>query len=441
PNRVWTTIMSGPACSTSSAVASDAAVTRRCISPPSPFFWGSVCSNSPSFAQRCSPVARSYSATTGGPAARRPWTSRVPLCGSTRRVTICARFSRRESNTTAPVTGSKINTRPGRAASTRSDPSIMRTLSAGTPPSSGFSHTAWPRSISTPESAASVETSSAPAGVTCCQRMSAFILRVHAAVAPDGAGAAVCACAAVATATRSESESSARRGETADMAILRWPPISPQRDPARKRCHLTPLAFPHRVDRLERVNVPERDRLAAALSGRYTVEQEVGEGGMAIVYRARDLKHDRLVAIKVLKPALAEALGSDRFLREIKLTAQLSHPHILPLLDSGEVGGRLYYVMPYVEGESLRQRLLRDRQLPVDEALRIAREVADGLDSAHRHGVVHRDIKPENILLEEGHAVIADFGIARAVAESAGDRLTATGIAVGTPAYMSPEQM
>src|SRR6266516_4404813 len=189
------------------------------------------------------------------------------------------------------------------------------------------------------------------------------------------------------------------------------------------------------------VNVPERDRLAAALSGRYTVEQEVGEGGMATVYRARDLKHDRLVAIKVLKPALGEALGSDRFLREIKLTAQLSHPHILPLLDSGEVGGRLYYVMPYVAGESLRQRLQRDRQLPVDEAVRIAREVADGLDSAHRHGVVHRDIKPENILLEEGHAVIADFGIARAVAESAGDRLTATGIAVGTPAYMSPEQM
>ena len=189
------------------------------------------------------------------------------------------------------------------------------------------------------------------------------------------------------------------------------------------------------------MNVHERDRLAAALSGRYTVEQEVGEGGMATVYRARDLKHDRLVAIKVLKPALGEALGSDRFLREIKLTAQLSHPHILPLLDSGEVGGRLYYVMPYVAGESLRQRLQRDRQLPVDEAVRIAREVADGLDSAHRHGVVHRDIKPENILLEEGHAVIADFGIARAVAESAGDRLTATGIAVGTPAYMSPEQM
>jgi len=189
------------------------------------------------------------------------------------------------------------------------------------------------------------------------------------------------------------------------------------------------------------VNVAQLERFAAALSGRYTVERAVGEGGMAIVYRARDLKHDRVVAIKVLKPELGVALGSDRFLREIKLTAQLSHPHILPLLDSGEVDGWLYYVMPYVEGESLRQRLLQDRQLPVDEALRIAREVADGLDSAHRHGVVHRDIKPENILLEEGHAVIADFGIARAVAESAGGRLTATGIAVGTPAYMSPEQM
>jgi len=161
---------------------------------------------------------------------------------------------------------------------------------------------------------------------------------------------------------------------------------------------------------------------------------------MAVVYRARDLKHDRLVAIKVFKPELAHALGPDRFLREIKVTAQLSHPHILPLLDSGEADGLLFYVTPYVEGESLRHRLERDRKLPLDEALRITREVADGLESAHRRGVIHRDIKPENILLEEGHAVIADFGIARAVAESAEDRLTATGIAVGTPDYMSPEQ-
>jgi len=192
------------------------------------------------------------------------------------------------------------------------------------------------------------------------------------------------------------------------------------------------------------VNPHARQRLAEALSGRYTIERELGQGGMAVVYRARDLKHDRLVAIKVLKPALAHALGSDRFLREIKLTAQLNHPHILPLLDSGDAGdGLLYYVMPYVEGESLRQRLERERgkPVPLDEALRITREVADGLESAHRRGVIHRDIKPENILLEEGHAVIADFGIARAVAESADERLTATGIAVGTPDYMSPEQM
>ena len=162
---------------------------------------------------------------------------------------------------------------------------------------------------------------------------------------------------------------------------------------------------------------------------------------MAIVYRARDLKHDRLVAIKVLKPELAQALGPDRFLREIKLTAQLNHPHILPLLDSGEADGLIYYVMPYIEGESLRHRLLREHTLPLDEALRITREVADGLESAHRRGVIHRDVKPENILLEEGHAVVADFGIARAVAESSDEKLTATGIAVGTPEYMSPEQM
>lgn len=182
-------------------------------------------------------------------------------------------------------------------------------------------------------------------------------------------------------------------------------------------------------------------RLAAALTGRYAVQGVLGQGGMAIVYRAMDLKHDRQVAIKVLKPALAQALGPERFLREIRLTAQLSHPHILPLLDSGDADGLLYYVMPFVAGESLRVRLRRDRPLPVDEALGIAREVADALDSAHRHGVIHRDIKPENILLEEEHAVIADFGIARAVTELAGDSLTATGIAVGTPAYMSPEQL
>ena len=162
---------------------------------------------------------------------------------------------------------------------------------------------------------------------------------------------------------------------------------------------------------------------------------------MAIVYRARDLKHDRDVAIKVLKPEVANALGPDRFLREIKLTAQLSHPHILPLLDSGEADGLIFYVMPFVEGESLRHRLDREGKLPLDEALRITREVADGLESAHRRGVIHRDVKPENILIEEGHAVVADFGIARAVAESSDQKLTVTGMAVGTPEYMSPEQM
>jgi eukaryotic-like serine/threonine-protein kinase len=186
----------------------------------------------------------------------------------------------------------------------------------------------------------------------------------------------------------------------------------------------------------------QRAQLAAALAGRYTVDRELGRGGMAIVYRARDLKHDRDVAIKVLNPEIALALGPDRFLREIRFTAQLSHPHILPLLDSGEADGLLYYVMPYVAGESLRQRLEREGgRLPLTDALRITREVADGLDTAHRRGVIHRDIKPENILIEEGHAVIADFGIARALAESKDDKLTGTGIAIGTPDYMSPEQM
>jgi formylglycine-generating enzyme required for sulfatase activity/tRNA A-37 threonylcarbamoyl transferase component Bud32/pimeloyl-ACP methyl ester carboxylesterase len=183
------------------------------------------------------------------------------------------------------------------------------------------------------------------------------------------------------------------------------------------------------------------DRVAAALRGRYTIEREIGQGGMANVYRARDLKHDRTVAIKVLKPELAQALGPDRFLREIKLTAQLNHPHILPLLDSGEADGLIFYVMPFVEGETLRHRLEREGKIPLEEALRITREVADGLESAHRRGIIHRDVKPENILIEEGHAVVADFGIARAVAESSDQRLTVTGMAVGTPDYMSPEQM
>jgi len=161
---------------------------------------------------------------------------------------------------------------------------------------------------------------------------------------------------------------------------------------------------------------------------------------MATVYLAQDLKHDRPVALKLLRPELAAALGSERFLREIKTTAHLTHPHILPLLDSGDAGGLLYYTMPFVEGESLRDRLTRERQLPLDDALRIAREVADALSYAHGHGLVHRDIKPENILLEAGHAVVSDFGIAKAVAAAGGERMTETGLAVGTPAYMSPEQ-
>src|SRR5256886_2693768 len=161
---------------------------------------------------------------------------------------------------------------------------------------------------------------------------------------------------------------------------------------------------------------------------------------MATVYLAQDLKHGRPVAIKVLRPELAAALGAERFLREIEIAARLTHPHILPLHDSGEANGFLYYVMPYLEGESLRDRLEREGQLPLEEALRITREVASALSYAHSHDVVHRDIKPENILLSGGEAVVADFGIARAITQAAGTRLTETGIRVGTPAYMSPEQ-
>jgi TolB-like protein/Tfp pilus assembly protein PilF len=183
------------------------------------------------------------------------------------------------------------------------------------------------------------------------------------------------------------------------------------------------------------------DRLRAALAGRYDIEREQGRGGMAIVFRARDLRHDRTVAVKVLLPELGEALGAERFLREVRITAKLSHPHILPLLDSGEADGLLFYVMPFVEGESLRDRLAREGELPVDDALRITREVADALGYAHAHGVVHRDIKPENILLQGGHALVADFGIARAFdAPDLQPSITMTGTSIGTPLYMSPEQ-
>jgi eukaryotic-like serine/threonine-protein kinase len=184
--------------------------------------------------------------------------------------------------------------------------------------------------------------------------------------------------------------------------------------------------------------IPER--LSAALTDRYRIERELGAGGMATVYLARDLKHDRQVAIKVLKPELAAVLGADRFVQEITTTAQLQHPNILPLFDSGSADGFLYYVMPYVEGETLRAKLNRATQLSVDEAVKITTEVADALQYAHEHGVVHRDIKPENILLHAGRPMVADFGIALAVSAAAGGRMTETGLSLGTPHYMSPEQ-
>ena len=182
------------------------------------------------------------------------------------------------------------------------------------------------------------------------------------------------------------------------------------------------------------------DRLRAALADHYRIERELGAGGMATVYLAHDLKHDRDVAIKLLHPDLAAALGGERFLTEIKTTARLQHPHILPLLDSGAADGLLYYVMPYVSGETLRTRLEREKQLPIGDAVRIAAEVADALAAAHALGIIHRDIKPENILLQGGHALVADFGIALAVHHAGTARMTQTGMSLGTPQYMSPEQ-
>jgi serine/threonine-protein kinase len=183
------------------------------------------------------------------------------------------------------------------------------------------------------------------------------------------------------------------------------------------------------------------ERLKTALADRYTIEREIGSGGMATVFLAEDCKHHRQVAIKVLRPDLSAVLGANRFLNEITVTANLQHPHILPLHDSGEADSLLYYVMPYVEGESLRQRLNREKQLPIEDALRITAQIAEALESAHRQGVVHRDIKPENVLMREGHAVVADFGIALAVTAAGGERLTGTGLPLGTPNYMSPEQV
>ncbi len=182
------------------------------------------------------------------------------------------------------------------------------------------------------------------------------------------------------------------------------------------------------------------ERLQNSLSDRYSIEREIGHGGMSVVLLARDLRHDRYVAIKVLRPDLAATLAAERFLREIRIAASLQHPNIVPLYDSGNTEGLLFFVMPYVEGESLRNRLNREKQLPIEDVIQLTSEVADALSFAHSHGIVHRDIKPENILISEGHALVADFGVARAVRQASEEGLTETGLAVGTPAYMSPEQ-
>jgi serine/threonine-protein kinase len=182
------------------------------------------------------------------------------------------------------------------------------------------------------------------------------------------------------------------------------------------------------------------DRLKAALSDRYRIERELGSRGMATVYLAQDLKHERQVAVKVLRPELAAALGPERFHQEIKIAVNLHHPHILPLYDSGDAGGFLYYVMPYEEGQSLRDKLAKEGELPIGEAVRILRDV-DALSEAHEKGVVHRDIKPDNVLLTKHHALVTDFGVAKAVSEATGaHKLTTEGVALGTTSYMSPEQ-
>jgi LuxR family transcriptional regulator, maltose regulon positive regulatory protein len=198
--------------------------------------------------------------------------------------------------------------------------------------------------------------------------------------------------------------------------------------------------------KLQSQRLPDLFQIQDALADRYSIKRELGRGGMATVYLARELRHERMVALKVLRPDLASSAGTERFLHEIRITAQLRHPRILPVFDSGQVGspgqggGHLWYTMPYVEGETLRQRLVRQRTIPLEDAVRLTCEVATALDYAHRRGVVHRDVKPENILIEDEHAVLADFGVARALDAAAGEGLTATGFAVGTPAYMSPEE-
>lgn len=184
-----------------------------------------------------------------------------------------------------------------------------------------------------------------------------------------------------------------------------------------------------------------QSRLTEALAGQYNIEREVGAGGMATVYLAHDVKHDRKVALKVLREDLSASLGGGRFLREIKIAAQLQHPHILPLLDSGEAAGLFYFVMPYIKGQSLRERIEREGELPVHEAVRLITEVVDALVEAHAHGVVHRDIKPDNVMLSGRHALVTDFGVAKAISEATGrNTVTTLGVAVGTPTYMSPEQ-
>jgi TolB-like protein/tRNA A-37 threonylcarbamoyl transferase component Bud32/cytochrome c-type biogenesis protein CcmH/NrfG len=206
------------------------------------------------------------------------------------------------------------------------------------------------------------------------------------------------------------------------------------------RCGLATPTDPGVPPRTAATGAFEVSKVKKALASRYKIERVLGEGGMATVYLAADLKYHRSVAVKVMRPELASTLGADRFLREVEIAARLTHPHILPMYESGETDGLLYYVMPYVEGETLRDRIHRETQLPVEEALKIAREVSEALAYAHEHGIIHRDIKPANILLGGGHAMVADFGIARAVSTTSTDPLTQTGLAVGTPHYMAPEQ-